>query len=469
MKKAISIIFALTLSLSAFAAVIGSQKAVNTAKEFFRDNGKESNSTLTLVRTGYQTTTKSPIAISSDPTYYVYNRKGGGWVILAADDSVDPLIGYSMTGEFPSDKVLPGGLGWWLDVNISNQIAYGRAHGWVMKASSSSKGDVLKAGDGITYETATWDQGSPYNGESPAIEGHATITGCVATAASIKCRYHEWPYKGSGTTPAYKYRCNDLDGKEVTIPSNTLGRIYDYDNMPLRYTSSSNSTQKAAVAALMHDMGTGCKMMYGWTGSGAYTEDLAYSLRTYFHYDKNLHHEYRMGFNDDTWIEMLKKELDEIGPIICGGYDPSPGGGGHQFIFDGYNGSSQFRVNWGWSGNGNGWFRITNLDGYSEQQDAILGCKPDRNGIYTPDEVAEKIYFKYNNNIATLSCGENYNLFIENDKGTAVFSKTKVAKDTKITFTKNDLGGAGSYTVTVEFADVVAQFPDSKYKFEIVF
>lgn len=465
MKKFITIILGLALSLTALASVIGTQQAMKTAKQFFKDNAKTSDPTMTLVRVGVQTKAIAPVAISDEPTYYVYNRKGGGWVILAADDRVDPVIGYSMTGEFPSDKVLPGGLGWWLDSKVTNQIAHFRASGKGKVVKSNNEGIIIGDGDELLYETALWNQGSPYNDEAPVIQGQPTFTGCVATAAAIKCRFHRWPYKGSGTTPAYTYDSEDAFRRN-TVPENKLGRVYDYDNMPLTYTSQSNAKQRAAVAALMYDLGTGCKMMYGWSGSGAYTPNLAYSMKTYFHYDKNLHLEDKDNYSNTDWLNMLRNELDEVGPIMYSGVNKS--GGGHEFIFAGYKGTNRFYVNWGWGGSGNGWFSLNDADfDYKEYQDAILGCKPDKNGIYTPDEVAEKTCFKFNNNIMTISCEMECNLTITDENGKAVLTKNKLAPGTKASFTMSDLGGEGKYFVTVALTVKVEDVADSQYKFEI--
>lgn len=468
MKRTITIIFTLALALSLSAETVGTKQAVGTARQFFKDNAKTDNATMTLVRTGHATRTVAPVAISDAPTYYVYNRQGGGWAIIAADDCVNPILGYSFTGEFPTDETIPDNLRWWLDDCISVQIAVARAQGY--KAPRTAGYDHVLTAEGREYETALWDQGAPYNGKCPVIQGGQTITGCVATAAAIKCRFHEWPYKGSGTTPSYSYD-SDESFKHYTVPANKLGRIYDYDNMPLRYTSASTKEQKEAVAALMHDMGTGCKMMYGWYGSGAFTPDLEYSLKTYFHYDKNLHLEYRDNYSDSKWCEMLIKELEEVGPILYSGVDPSDNGG-HEFIFDGYSGTSTFRVNWGWSGSGNGYFTLNlNIPGsyaFSKYQDAIFGCKPDKTGIFTPDEVAENTTFKYSNKIINISCAMKYDLIITKD-GSTVMEKLNQAAGTTVTLTTGNLGDNGLYKFTIRLSEYYQEFPESMYNFDFEF
>lgn len=454
--------------MSLSAETVGTKQAVGTARQFFKDNAKTDNATMTLVRTGHATRTVAPVAISDAPTYYIYNRQGGGWVIIAADDCVNPVLGYSFTGEFTTDENTPENVKWWLDDCISTQIAVARAHGYKVPRMASSGLSITA--DGKEYTTAQWDQGAPYNGECPVIQGQQTITGCVATAAAIKCRYHEWPYKGSGTTPSYTYDSEEAF-KRYTVPENKLGRIYDYDNMPLKYTSASTSEQKAAVAALMHDMGTGCKMMYGWYGSGAQTPNLEYSLKTYFHYDRNLHLEDRYAYSDKIWCEMLRKELDEIGPVLYSGADMK-NQVAHEFIFDGYTGTSTFKVNWGWGGTDNGYFTLDlNIPGkykFNEYQDAIFGCKPDKSGIFTPDEVAEQTTFKYSSKIINISCAMKYDLIITKD-GSTVMEKPNQAAGTTVTLTTGNLGSKGLYTFTIRLSDYYQEFPESMYNFDFEF
>ena len=454
--------------MSLSAETVGTKQAVGTARLFFKDNAKTDNATMTLVRTGHATRTVAPVAISDAPTYYIYNRQGGGWVIIAADDCVNPVLGYSFTGEFTTDENTPENVKWWLDDCISTQIAVARAHGYKVPRMASSGLSITA--DGKEYTTAQWDQGAPYNGECPVIQGQQTITGCVATAAAIKCRYHEWPYKGSGTTPSYTYD-SDEAFKSYTVPANKLGRIYDYDNMPLKYTSASTRDQKDAVAALMHDMGTGCKMEYGWYGSGAQTPNLEYSLKTYFHYDRNLHLEDRYAYSDKTWCEMLRKELDEIGPVLYCGADMK-NVVAHEFIFDGYTGTSTFKVNWGWGGTDNGYFTLDlNIPGkykFNEYQEAIFGCKPDKSGIFTPDEVAEQTTFKYGNKIINISCAMKYDLIITKD-GSTVMEKLDQAAGTTVTLTTGNLGSKGLYTFTIRLSDYYQEFPESMYNFDFEF
>ena len=52
--------------------------------------------------------------VTADPEYYVFNNPSGGWVIISAEDRVNPVIGYSDTGSFDLSD-MPANLKWWMD------------------------------------------------------------------------------------------------------------------------------------------------------------------------------------------------------------------------------------------------------------------------------------------------------------------------------------------------------------------
>ena len=61
----------------------------------------------------------------STTLFYVYNV-GGGFVIVAADDAVTPVLGYSTTGSFNPQNI-PANCAAWLQ-GYADQIAYVREH-----------------------------------------------------------------------------------------------------------------------------------------------------------------------------------------------------------------------------------------------------------------------------------------------------------------------------------------------------
>lgn len=460
MKKFLTSLALIFAAAVAFASPVTESQARMLASRFFGGNGTAAASELKLVRTGVQERAVAPTAVSAEATYFVYNRAEGGFVIISGDNTVGPVLGYSFTNSFEPDN-MSDGLKYWLDEVISTDVAYARA----TKDPVFSNDIRPTAGTlVVAHQTAQWNQYGPYNGESPTIDGNKCITGCVATAAAIKARFHKWPYKGSGKSPAYTYFCEDA-GHNVNIPANELGRVYDYDNMPLVYTGSATSTQNAEVAALMYDLGHVAKMMFGFkTGSGAYTSTLCSGMKTYMHYSKDA--KYVSRYSDlNKWYADLLKELKEVGPIIYDGH----GNGGHCFIFDGMTEDNYVRVNWGWGGANNGLYRITdsNFD-YVNGQGAILNCIPDHSGIYTPDEIADATTVTYSKTLGKFSFAIKsdvdfkINYTFKSAEGKVLSSKEMKAGD-KVEFNLSTL--SGSYLLE----GYVTDYPDTVYSCEIEF
>ncbi|MDL2208794.1 C10 family peptidase, partial [Parabacteroides sp. OttesenSCG-928-O15] len=167
---------------------------------------------------------------------------------------------------------------------------------------------------------------------------------------------------------------------------------YDWKNMLSEYTLEEelptwNEQEAVAVATLMLHCGVAVEMDYKSTSSGAYTQNVIPAFCDYFGYDNGAVLRSRNLYTTAEWQEMIKKELDENRPVLYGGQTSL--GSGHQFIVDGYAQTDDyFHLNWGWSGYGDGYYRLSGLKpveggtggaganlGYNYGQDAILGLQ----------------------------------------------------------------------------------------------
>ena len=142
-----------------------------------------------------------------------------------------------------------------------------------------------------------------------------------------------------------------------------------------------NEAQVNAVATLMRDCGVAADMQYGGSnytenGSGAYSTEAAAGLRTYFGIAdaECLERDY---YSDADWMDKVYTALSEDGPIYYGGASYSSGG--HAFVLHGYRADGMVYVNWGWSGDEDGYYNIDLLNpGYYHfdmGQDMIIGVK----------------------------------------------------------------------------------------------
>ena len=150
------------------------------------------------------------MANTDESLLYVYNRTDeAGFVVVAGDDGVEKqIVAFSHDNKLQIKNLSDGARylleGWCKQISAARSGAYVATR--AADASDVGKVEVL-------YETALWNQGTPFNNEAPVIGGYRSVTGCVATAMSIICYHNKWPEKGVGTTPSYKYL--DIDGNVI--------------------------------------------------------------------------------------------------------------------------------------------------------------------------------------------------------------------------------------------------------------
>ena len=364
MKK-ILFIPLLFMAICLSAAPMGEKKAREIAESFFSSVGTRS--------VGQSLELEYVAGFFGTENVFVYNRAGGGFAVIAGDDRFTPVIAYSYENSFDSEN-MPDAARHLLDC-WAKQIHAGRIPTNIYSDTPSVGNTVVK------YDTPLWNQGEPYNREAPVINNRRCVTGCVATALSIVLYHNRWPEKGSGILPSYSYELQGF-GK-LTIPSNTLGRKYDYDNMLSDYNNGYNDVQANAVAALMKDMGSAVQMAYGPDASSAGSDLIPRVLSQYFSYSKSSRLVLAASYDDRGWTEAMQQNISAYGPTYVAGHSDA---GGHAFVADGYTDRGYICFNFGWGGNSNGWYLMPSIE-YNGGQNAVFGLVPDRDGTSTYKDV----------------------------------------------------------------------------------
>lgn len=338
---------------------------------------------------------------SRSDAYYVFNNDAGGFVIIAGDDAVTPVLGYTSTGSFDAEN-LPNGLKDLLK-SYERQIA---ALGDNYVANQTATRTAF-TGEKL-LKTAEWNQMAPFNKYTP----NNYVTGCVATAGAIVMKHHGYPAKGTGS---HSYTWN---GQDLTA---NFEHDYDWANMPTKYTVG-NDEAFDGVARLMSDLGVAVEMKYAKGGSGASMEDLLTALKKYFGYSKYARLLAIADLGAEVWNDRLRAEIDANRPILYSAVDSNKGG--HSFVIDGYKDES-FSVNWGWGGYCDGFYRIGALnpetggkplgDQYNLSQSAVFSLQPSDGkevisnlGFIKVDGYLETM----NMNVTDVKAGKNMNLYL---------------------------------------------------------
>ena len=323
----------------------------------------------------FKSCSRSVSNIRNVNSYYIFNI-GNGYVIVSADDRIEPVIGYSTEGNFDPENI-PTSMSEMLDsydaeIRAYLQQAEARPNTatakWENLISDTYRAPASKNVVIGPLLSTSWDQNSPYNAMCPndaSGPGGHVYAGCVATAMAQVMRYWEYPSTGAGNK---SYICNfsTSSGGEYgdygTLTVYFGYSSYNYANMPAYISASSPNSQISEIAKLMYHCGVSVEMMYGADGSGASVSDAPAALQQYFKYSSNygtLNPQYKTKsyYTSSNWTSLLKNELDQWRPVIYRGQ----GTGGHAFVCDGYDDQGYFHFNWGWSGSYNGYFILTNL------------------------------------------------------------------------------------------------------------
>lgn len=374
----------LMMSYNGFAGPVGSEKARSVAQGFWTEN-PQCGEVKALADVSDR------LAIEG---LYAFEINGGeGFVIVAGDDCVRPVLGYGF-GRVPTGQLRPNVHSWlhWYGSQIAalknseRQAPEAVAAEWQRLLSVTAKSPGRKSVSQLL--TTKWDQDPLYNRLCPYDSTHRvyTYTGCSATATAQVMKYWNHPRYGQGS---HSYTENDYG----VLSANFGETRYDWDNMPDSLTYSSTAAQINAVATLMYHIGVAIEMDYGVDGSGAYT--ISYdgytpacsevALPTYFDYKPTLRGLDRSYYDDSEWIATMKNELDHSRPVAYTGSDEEMA---HAFVLDGYDDQLYFHVNWGWSGWFDGWYLLDSLVlewggagsnetyTYNLYQTALIGIEP---------------------------------------------------------------------------------------------
>ncbi len=323
-----------------------------------------------------------------EPEYYVYNNPDGGWVIIAADDRITPVLAYSDNGRFEIDADMPDNLTAWMN-DLAQTIDLVRGSDEVPSEQVTSAWSVLRSlgtnpeSSKKIIKTAVWDQNDPYNIYCPIVTGETqpSAAGCVATAMAIAMRHNNWPNKGKGVIGGYRTASRFYYISSYSIDD----RVYDWSKMPLTDGAQEEwtSDQEQQVAQLMYDCGVMVKMDYTGMESSASFFKIPEAMKEYMSYSDKVLEIHRSSYTIEKWYSIIKDEIDADRVVIYSGNEESAIG--HAMICDGYDtDGSKLHINWGWGGRCNGFYTLDltvtlNKRKYSFgfDQAAIIGIAPD--------------------------------------------------------------------------------------------
>ena len=303
---------------------------------------------------------------SGGPLYYVVYLQTSGFVIVPADDRVEPIICFASGQTYsPSDD---NPLGAMVGSDIPARIAAVKALDSAVSElqtgnSVSDRAALLKA---VANARGKWDQltsrsdmsassitASGASGISdvrvqPLVQsswGQTTVggmtcynyytpnnwpCGCVATGMAQLMRYHEYP----GT--------------------------YIWSNMPLRPDESITLIERQTIGALCYIAAESIDTVYGEDSSSAALSDASDELVDTFNYANSIFGTYPSA--GTVLNNMVNPNLDAELPVLLALSGPY---GGHTIVCDGYgyNSSTLYHhLNMGWDGYEDAWYNLPDVN-----------------------------------------------------------------------------------------------------------
>src|ERR1035437_795857 len=340
---------------------------------------------------------------AGDPVYYVVCLEPSGFVIVAADDSVEPIVGFASAGQYDPSTDNP--LGALVSNDLSARVAYAHQAGSAPSDTNALRahakwqplappdGGVVKTPRGLITVSdvriapltqTTWDQqtaaaaGSAacYNYYTPPYANGSTANypaGCVATAMAQLMRYYQFPTTGVGTA-VFTIQV-DGSGRSYSLHGGDgAGGPYAWSNMPLVPPAIPTTVPCQAIGALVADAGATVNMQYASGGSSSSVLDAKTALTSTFRFSNAI-----KGWNNNSdigagLVGMINPNLDARYPVLLGIQGSS---GGHAVVADGYGYSAStlyHHLNLGWSGASSAWYSLPLIDAGSYTFNVINGC-----------------------------------------------------------------------------------------------
>lgn len=336
-----------------------------------------------------------PTKAGESPAFYVFGRDGGGFVIVAGDDNVRPVLALSDRNEFRVED-MPENVRWWMD----------RMKAWVREQTEPApearalwaRFSATKAGPlpgpvdvKVDKRTPEWGQHPPYNAKCPLDgENNLTLTGCEATAlgeilTTMSGIYSStMPAKATGTIEPYTAKTGYVSASTEEHPY-VLGTTYQWSGLRSLMTHdavlNASGELRENLAQLLADLGAMVMANYSATGTGAQASQAKYGLAAHMGFNKAAVMVFADLYTRAEWEDLLMAQLDRHPLFYSGKRFP----GGHAFVFDGYGeyeGATVFHVNFGWNGSYNGYYYQTLLEPredryYKYECAAIFDLYPD--------------------------------------------------------------------------------------------
>ena len=302
-----------------------------------------------------------------------------GFILIAADDRIPPVLGYSFDQDLPDINPPPAFTAFIQD--MKSQILWAINHDVQATTKTLQQWKHIQSShiipdrgvkEKLPMISSKWAQGCFYNAGCPNdTASHTTClhvpagSGAIAMAQIMK--FYQYPAHGNGehgyTHPKYGIQYANFGATN-----------YNWSGMPDSLTAGCDD-----LTTLIYQCGVAQNMNFGTLASSSQSDNIDSAFVKYFSYPKTATWKRKFDFTTSEWLTQLKNELDSSHPVPYTGYT-STSQFQHYFVCDGYQGDDFFHFNWGWGGAYDGYFYLNSLNpdtlNYTFAQSAIFNLAP---------------------------------------------------------------------------------------------
>ena len=418
MKKVFIMTILALAGAMAYAGPVSKEKALQVASKVFAAQPATKAAgpdKLTVVWDGEFEKTKG----ATNPAFYVVTREKGGFVIVAGNDNVQPVLGFSFENPFKVEG-MPENVRYWME-QLKKQCRSVSPATLEIRRRWSAFEDTKAASpidSGFTDEylgsrTNEWDQTNPANYYCPDVAGqsYTAVCGCVPLATSLIMAWFGTANKSSASGTVAGYTYNSANGQTVEIPSHELGTEYnwaalkalasshDFYSQINEYTGSFSTLEQifqtyytgAAkgyvtltplgenLAHLVYDIGTLLQVKYNdtnYAGTGGVASYIPMRVGPVMGYNNTARLVSKINYPDAQWEALLKEQIFQH-PVLYSGRTEDDAG--HSYVADGfasYGDDLVFHFNLGWGGSCNGYYYTGVQDEFDRNHSALVDFYP---------------------------------------------------------------------------------------------
>lgn len=321
-----------------------------------------------------------PHPSAGTPAFFVAHLAPAGFVIVAADDDLPPVIGYGLDSPLAAQPGADAAVRSLLTADLRTRLAQvanlpgdqvaARHSEWrrliarEWPAATALGGQVWPpAGSTPTggWVATRWHQGPPYNDQCPMdpIGHQRSVAGCPAVAMAQIVNYHRH-HHDTGFSDQDDYHHSyagrsywiDDDYASLEFPSFPVltAELADLE----RHWAGGAAASDVEAAALVFACGVAAHQVYTSSASGTFGVDQARDAYLRFgEAEMTL-----LGPAAPDLYERLASDMQRGRPAHLALVDPG-WQSGHNVVVDGYDsGDGRFHLNFGWGGSYDGWYLL---------------------------------------------------------------------------------------------------------------